>query len=121
MVVVVVVSLCGRVVVVVVVTSRRGGEEEEKEIQPDRAEAKKMTAISFCNMGGVTSTFELVMLLGAREAIFLSLLQYISPHEQRLSLPPPRRNRAALCCSPPPSRHLALSVSVGGKIAYCAI
>ena len=74
MVVVVVVSFCGRVVVVVVVISLRGGGgEEEKEIQPDRAEEKKITAISFCSMGGFTSTFELAMLSGAREAIFLSL------------------------------------------------
>jgi hypothetical protein len=81
MVVVVVVSFCGRVVVVVVVTSLRGGggEEEEKEIQPDRAEEKKITAISFCSMGGVTSTFELAMLSGAREAILLSLSQSLSP------------------------------------------
>jgi hypothetical protein len=50
-----------------------------------------MTAISFCNMGGVTSPFELAMLSGAREAIFLSLSQYISPHEQRLSLPHPKK------------------------------
>ena len=80
MVVVVVVSFCGRVVVVVVVTSLRGGgEEEEKEIQPDRAEEKKITAISLCSMGGLTSPFELAMLSGAREAIFLSLSQYLSP------------------------------------------
>jgi hypothetical protein len=78
--VVVVVSFCGgEVVVVVVVTSRRGGgEEEEKEIQPDRAKEKKSTAISFCRIGGFTSTFELAMLWGAREAIVLSLSQYLS-------------------------------------------
>jgi hypothetical protein len=70
MVVVVVVSFCGRVVVVVVTSRRGGGEEEEKEKQPDSAEAKKMTAISFCNMGGFTSIFELAMLSGAREVIF---------------------------------------------------
>jgi len=80
MVVVVVVSFCGRVVVVVVVISLRGGGgEEEKEIQPDRAEEKKMTAISFCSMGDFTSTFELAMLSDAREAVFLSLSQYLSP------------------------------------------
>jgi hypothetical protein len=77
MVVVVVVSFWGREgveVVVVVVTSRRGGgEEEEKEIQPDRAEEKKSTAISLCRIGRFTSTFELAMLSGAREAIVLSL------------------------------------------------
>ena len=81
MVVVVVVSFCGREgveVVVVVVTSLRGGgggEEEEKTKQPDSDEEKKITAISFCSMGGFTSTFELAMLSGAREAIFLSLSQ----------------------------------------------
>lgn len=80
MVVVVVVSCCGRVVVVVVVTALRGGgEEEEKEIQPDRAEEKKMTVISFGSIGGVTSTSELAMLSGAREAIFLSLSPSLSP------------------------------------------
>ena len=80
MVVVVVVSFCGREVVVVVVTSLRGGgAEDEKEIQPDSDEAKNITAISFCSMGGLTSTFELAMLSGAREAIFLSLSPYISP------------------------------------------
>ena len=82
MVVVVVVSFWGRegvVVVVVVVTSRRGGgAEEEKEIQPDRAEAKKSTALSFWSMGGFTSTFELAMLWGVREANFLSLSKYLS-------------------------------------------
>jgi hypothetical protein len=80
MVVVVVVSLCGREVVVVVVTSLRGGgEEDEKEIQPDSDEAKKITAISFCSIGSFTSTFELAMLSGAREVIFLSLSKYIFP------------------------------------------
>jgi hypothetical protein len=77
MVVVVVVSFWGVegvVVVVVVVTSRRGGgEDEEKEIQPDRAEAKKSTAISLCRIGEFTSPSELAMLSGAREATFLSL------------------------------------------------
>jgi len=82
MVVVVVVSFCGREgveVVVVVVTSRRGGgEEEEKTKQPDSAEEKQSTAISLCSIGGLTSTFELAMLWGAREANFLSLSQDIS-------------------------------------------
>ena len=82
MVVVVVVSFCGREgveVVVVVVTSRRGGgEEEEKEIQPDSDKEKKSTAISFCRMGGFTSTSELAMLWGAREAIVFSLSHYLS-------------------------------------------
>ena len=60
----------------VVVTSLRGGGgggEEEKTKQPDRAEAKKSTAISLCRMGEFTSPSELAMLWGAREANFLSL------------------------------------------------
>ena len=81
--VVVVVSFCGRevveVVVVVVTSLRGGGEEEEKTKQPDSDEEKKITAISFCSIGGFTSTFELAMLSGAREAIFLSLSTYLSP------------------------------------------
>ena len=62
----------------VVVTSLRGGgggEEEEKTKQPDSEEEKKITAISFCSIGGFTSIFELAMLSGVREAIFLSLSQ----------------------------------------------
>jgi hypothetical protein len=53
---------------VVVVTSLRGGggEEDEKTKQPDRDEEKKITAISFCSMGGFTSTFELAMLSDAK-------------------------------------------------------
>lgn len=75
MVVVVVVSFWGTEVVVVVVTSLRGGggEEEENTKQPDRAEEKKSTAINFCSMGGLTSTFELAILSSAKEAIFVSL------------------------------------------------
>ena len=77
---VVVVPFSGRVVVVVVVTSLRGGgEDDEKKKQPDRDKEKKSIAISFCSMGGLTSTFELAMLSGAREAIFLSLSTYLSP------------------------------------------
>ena len=77
---VVVVPFCGRVVVVVVVTSLRGGgEDDEKKKQPDRDKEKKSIAISFCNMGGLTSPFELATYSGAREAIFLSLSQYLSP------------------------------------------
>lgn len=66
------VSFWGTEVVVVVVTSLRGGggEEEENTKQPDRAEEKKSTAISFCSMGGLTSTFELAILSSVREAIF---------------------------------------------------
>jgi len=57
---------------------RGGGEEEEKEIQPDSDKEKKSTAISFCRMGGFTSTSELAMLWGAREAIVFSLSHYLS-------------------------------------------
>jgi hypothetical protein len=71
MVVVVVVSFWGREVVVVVVTSLRGGgADDEKKKQPDRDKEKKSIAISFCNMGGLTSPFELATYSGAREAIF---------------------------------------------------
>ena len=97
MVVVVVVSFCGRVVVVVVLVSLGGGgEEEEKTKQPDSAEEKQITAISLCSIGGLTSTFEFAMLSGAREAIF-SPSHHTSPHEPRFSLPHPRRNQAAFC------------------------
>ena len=85
MVVVVVVSFWGReevdgveVVVVVLISLGGGGEEEENTKQPDRDDAKKIPARSFWSMGGLTSTFELAMLSGAREAIFLSLSPYIS-------------------------------------------
>jgi hypothetical protein len=71
---------------VVVVTSLRGGEEDEKEIQPDKNEEKKSTAISFCSIGDLTSTFELAMLSGAREAIFLSLLG-LQANTERCVLP----------------------------------
>src|SRR5688500_16022358 len=89
MVVVVVVSFWGTEVVVVVVTSLRGGggEEEEKTKQPNRDEEKKSTTISFCSIGGLTSTFELAMLSGAKEAIFYPS-QHTSPQEQRF----PRNN-----------------------------
>ena len=87
--------------VVVVVTSRRGGEEEEKEIQPDRAEAKKMTAISFCDMGSVTSTFELAMLSGAREAIFLSPSQSLSPGTKISTISPKKKPSGSLPFSAP--------------------
>jgi hypothetical protein len=71
---VVVVPFSGRVVVVVVVTSLRGGgEDDEKKKQPDRDKEKKSTAISFCSMGGLTSTCDVAMLSGARKAIFIPL------------------------------------------------
>jgi hypothetical protein len=71
---VVVVPFSGRVVVVVVVTSLRGGgEDDEKKKQPDRDKEKKSIAISFCNMGGLTSTCDVAMLSGARKAIFIPL------------------------------------------------
>jgi hypothetical protein len=51
MVVVVVVSFCGReVVVVVVVSLRGGGEEDEKEIQPDSNVDAKSSTLNFLRM-----------------------------------------------------------------------
>jgi hypothetical protein len=47
------------------VTSVRGGGEEEKEIQPDSAEEKSLTAISFGSMDSCTPPFEFAMLSSA--------------------------------------------------------